>query len=120
MEFICCKKFKLMIKSYTLFFDSGCSDMVARHESIVRLGDRAKQEIKGPISLGGVDNLKTESKHGVYQIRLPLTNGRDAVLAGVCLDNNYQYISAISTERENAFESTGRDVNSLPKLPASI
>ena len=27
-----------------------------------------------------------ESEHGVYMIRLPLLNGQDAVLAGVCLD----------------------------------
>ena len=51
---------------FTLFFDSGCSDMVSRYDAIQRIGARAKQEIKGPINLGGVGAIKTVSQHGVY------------------------------------------------------
>ena len=111
---------------YTIFFDSGCSDMVAKHEAIVRLGDRAKQEMKGPISLGGVGNLKTESVHGIYQVRLPLANGKDAVLAGVCLDKitntfpEYPLNGKISEDLFNAYKASGNDANQLPKLPSSI
>ena len=86
MEYLCCKKVEIDEQQYIIFFDSGCSDMVIKHDAIIRLGSRAKQEMKGPISLGGVGSLKTESIHGIYQVRLPLVNGKDAVLAGVCLD----------------------------------
>ena len=113
-------------QEYTIFFDSGCSDMVAKHDAIVRLGNRANQEIKGPISLGGVGNLKTESKHGVYQIRLPLTNGKDAVLAGVCLDKitskfpEYPLKGQIKEDIFRAVEASGEAVDQLPRLPDSI
>ena len=111
---------------YTVFFDSGCSDMVAKHEAVVRLGHRAKQEIKGPISLGGVGNLKTESIHGIYQIRLPLANGKDAVLAGVCLEKitntfpEYPLNGKISKDLFDAYKASGKDVSQLPELPSSI
>ena len=113
-------------QEYTIFFDSGCSDMVAKHDALVRLGNRAHQEIKGPISLGGVGNLKTESKQGVYQIRLPLTNGKDAVLAGVSLDKitntfpQYPLNGQIKADITRAFEASGEAIDQLPKLPDTI
>ena len=111
---------------YTVFFDSGCSDMVVRHDAILRLGGRAKQEIKGPMSLGGVGNMKVESKHGIYQIRLPLTNGKSAVLAGVCLDTItntfpiYPIKGQLQDDIFKAYEENGGNIDSLPKLPDSI
>ena len=42
--------------------------------------------IEGPTTLGGVGNIKMELKRGIYRVRLPLVNGKDADLAGVCLD----------------------------------
>ena len=120
------QKIQVGSQEFTIFFDSGCSDMVAKQDAIIRLGDRAKQLIKGPISLGGVGNLKTESKHGVYQIRLPLNNGRDAVLAGVCLDKItntfpvYPIKGKIHEDLLNAFKMSGRNETELPKLPDSI
>jgi len=113
-------------QEFTIFFDSGCSDMVAKHDAVVRLGERAKQIMKGPISLGGVGNLKTESKHGVYQIRLPLNNGRDAVLAGVCLEQItntfpvYPINGEIQKDILHGFVKNGGNEQNLPKLPDSI
>ena len=40
--------------------------------AVIRIGERAKLEVQGPISLGGVGNIKMESQHGIYKIRLPL------------------------------------------------
>ena len=120
------QKLQIDGQSYTIFFDSGCSDMVVKHEAIVRLGDRAKQEITGPISLGGVGNLKAQSIHGIYQVRLPLANGKDAVLAGVCLDKitntfpEYPLNGRISDDLLDAYKASGKDVNELPKLPNSV
>ena len=54
-------------QEFNVFVDSGCSDMVVRHEAVHRLGNRAKQELKEPISIGGVGNLHVNSQHGVYK-----------------------------------------------------
>ena len=64
---------------FTIFYDTGCSDLVMRFKAIEKLGKRAVQEYKGPISIGGVGDLKIDSHRGIYQIRLPLYNGRDAI-----------------------------------------
>ena len=61
--------------------------MVIRHEAVTKLGNRAKQELKGPISIGGVGDLAMESPYGIYRVCLPLSNGNEAVPAGVCLEN---------------------------------
>ena len=120
------QKIQIDDQVYTIFFDSGCSDMVAKYDAITRLGNRARQEIKGPISLGGVGDIKAESTHGIYQIRLPLTNGKDAVLAGVCLDKitntfpQYPLNGKIQEDIFTEFESSGGDAEQLPKLPESI
>ena len=52
------QRIKVNDQEFNMFFDSGCSNMVIRHEAVLRLGNRAKQELKGPISIGGVGNLK--------------------------------------------------------------
>ena len=120
------QKIQVDDQEFTIFFDSGCSDMVAKHDAILRLGNRAKQEIKGPISLGGVGDLKTESEHGVYQIRLPLANGKNAVLAGVCLDRitnkfpQYPLNGKIKADITHAFKASGATIDQLPKLPDTI
>ena len=41
---------------------------------------------EGPIELGGVNDFKVKTPHGVYCLKLPLTNGKNAVLDAVCFD----------------------------------
>ena len=48
-------------QEYTVLFDTGFSGMVAQYDAVKRMDNRAKLEVKGPISLGGVGNIKTES-----------------------------------------------------------
>ena len=113
-------------KEYTLFFDTGCSDMVARYDAIIRIGSRAKQEVQGPITLGGVGSIKMESQYGIYQVRLPLVNGKDAVMAGVCLDKitntfpSYPLKGEIENDIKNAYAKNGGIQQNLPKLPECI
>ena len=38
------------------------------------------------MTISGVGDNKTISKHGVYNVRIPLHIGNDANLSGVCLD----------------------------------
>ena len=71
---------------YTIFFDLGCSDMVISEKAVKKLGHRAMLEFKGDMAVGGVDQLQTISS-GVYKIMIPLHNGHDAQLSGVCLPN---------------------------------
>ena len=47
---------------------------------------RANLESSGSIELTGVVEQKSTCKHGTYSIRLPLRNGREAVLSGLCLN----------------------------------
>ena len=71
---------------FILFFDTGCSDFVSRHDAVERIGNAARQEVPGPIVLGGVGDCQTKSPYGIYQVKLPLHNGTSATFSGVCLE----------------------------------
>ena len=71
---------------YTLFFDSGCGDLLCRYEAVQNMGQRAVQEFKGPVNLGGVGDVTTKSDRGIYQVKIPLQNGENAAISGVCLE----------------------------------
>ena len=47
---------------------------------------RARQEIPGPKTLSGVGDQKLVCKDVVFSVRLPLGNGREAMLSGPCLN----------------------------------
>ena len=47
---------------------------------------RAHQVHPGPIVLSGVGDNKTISDHGIYEISLPLPNGKNNVMRCICLD----------------------------------
>ena len=71
---------------YNMFFDLGCGDFCASRNAVQKLKDRATLLRKGPFELVGAGNVVTEIKHGVYQVRLPLANGNEALFAGLCLN----------------------------------
>ena len=116
-----------------LFYDSGCSDMVCK-KTIVALLEKmglAKQ-VGGPRSLIGVADKKTFCKYGTYTITLPLHDGNNVELTGLCLDKitsefpTYDLSEAerdIHTEFDIHGKSTcscGKGVSELPKLPDSV
>ena len=111
---------------FTIFFDTGCSDMVSRYDAIKRIGGRAKLELKGPTLLGGVGNVKTESKHGIYQVRLPMHNNKNAVLTGVCLDQitntfpSYPLKGDIQNYITEEYVKYGGKTIDLPGLPEFV
>ena len=76
---------KVNSQPFTIFYETGCGDMVSKFSAIKRLGKKAKQECKGPIKLGGVGCVQTQSPYGIYQIKLLLINESEAT--GVCLEN---------------------------------
>ena len=77
---------KMEQHEYSLFYDTGCCDMVSRYAAIKSIGKRVSKEFSGPVTLGAVGNDQITSSHGIYQVELPLFNGNDAVLSGVYLD----------------------------------
>ena len=117
---------KIGDQNFTIFFDTGCSDMVSRHNAIQRIGDKARLEVKGPILLGGVGDVKTESQHGIYQVRIPLHNGKNAVLTGVCLDQItrsfplYPMQGKIQNDIIDEYVKSGGIASELPNLPKCV
>ena len=69
-----------------MFFDLGCGDFCVKRNAVQKLKDRATLLRKGPFELVGAGNVVTEIKHGVYQVRLPLANGNEALFAGLSLN----------------------------------
>ena len=111
---------------YTLFYDTGCGDLVCRYQAVRSIGDRAIQEFEGPITLGGVGDIKTQSPHGVYKVRLPLHNGEDATMSGVCIDQitatfpNYPLQGRVESDIKEAFKINKSKSQRLPKLPKFV
>ena len=78
---------KINNSRYSIFFDSGCADFVSRHNAILSLTSNATQEHAGPITMGGVGGVISVSQHVIYKVNLPLYDGSQATVSGVCLDN---------------------------------
>ena len=73
-------------KPFTVFFDTGCSDFVSRHNAALKIEGKYYQEVRGPIELGGVGDCKVVSSNGIYEVKLPMHNGKNAVFFRICLD----------------------------------
>ena len=73
-------------ESYNLFFDLGCGDFCVSRCAVSKLKNRSTLLRQGPFELVGAGNVTTVIKHGVYEVQLPLANGKEALFAGLCLD----------------------------------
>ena len=110
----------------SLFYGTGCCDMVSRYEAIKSIGSRAKQESSIPISIGGVGNTEIKSNHGIFQVNLPLFNGSEGTFSGVCLDQItvkfHQYpLKGITEEHIAAgYKRQGNNPRDLPQLPQFV
>ena len=111
---------------YTIFYDNGCSDFVCKYEAVQRLGKRAIKEPGGPLSLGGVGDTVTLSEHGLYTVRLPMINGKNSVLTGVCLNKitstfpEFILDGEVQNDIRKEYAQADGDVNDLPTLPHSV
>ena len=65
-------------QKFNLFFDSGCGDLVCKKDAVSCLQGmgRASKVLDGPLTLSRVGYNKTVCKHGVYNIKIPLHDGR--------------------------------------------
>ena len=113
-------------KKFNVFFDSGCGDFVCRKSSIQRIGRKALLEYPGPICLGGVGGLQTESMHGLYQVKLPLKTGEEVTFSGVCLDEItrpfplYPINGQVLLDIQKGYKAAGGKISELPSLPDAV
>ena len=111
---------------YTVFYDSGCYGLVTKHGAIVRLGNLATLERRGPTDLGGVGDIKLTSPYGEYRIKIPMFNGDIASMSGVCLEQitHEMPIVPLNTQVKDDIESRyiacGGNVEDLPSLPKGV
>ena len=111
---------------YSLFYDTGCCDMVSRYAAIKSIGKRASKELSGPVTLGGVGNAQITSSHWTYQTKLPIFNGNDSVLSGLYLDqvtvefSKYYLKGQLEADVRRGYISNGKDLKYFPKLPVFV
>ena len=99
-------------QQYSLFYDTGCCDMVSRYNAIK--------------AIGGVGNADIKTTHDIYRVKLPLCNGNDAVFSGVCLDQitvqvpKYPLQGRVEGDIRNDYKQIVDDLKNLPKLPRHV
>ena len=111
---------------FPLFFDSGCGDFVSIYSAMQRMKSRATQEIPGPITIGGVGGVTTEFAHGLWKVKLPMFNGDNVEMSGLCLDEitkafpEYPIKGKVEEDIHNAYTEQGVNPDHLPKLPRYV
>ena len=119
---------KIEDKKFNLFYDNGCGDLVSRKSAVVRLEKmgRACRELRGPIILTGVGDNKTVCEHGIYKVKIPMFNGKEANISGLCLDKvtqefpNYELQEVAKDIQKEYEKSRTNSREKLPKLPRSV
>ena len=86
---------------------------------------RINKIFDGPLTISGVGDNKTISQHGVYNVRIPLHNGNDANLSGVCLDKitgdiPTYLLKNVEHDLHRAYTSMKNDPKKLPELLFSV
>ena len=111
-----------------LFFDSGCGDMIVKKSALEKLvgTGRAKPLVPGPIVITGVGEQKSVCEDGIFSICLPLHNGKNAVLSGLCLPKItsefpvYELGNIESHLKKKCKTSKRHLLKRLPKLPSKV
>ena len=100
--------------------------MVSRYAAIKSIRSRAKQESSIPISVGGVGNTEVKSNHGIFQVKLPLFNGSEAIFSGVCLDQikvkfpQYPLKEIVGEDIPAGYKRQENNPRDLPQLPQFV
>ena len=112
----------------TMFYDNGCGDMILSKAAaeILEGLNRAKQISPGPMMINGVNNQKSVCPHGMYEITLPLLNGGEATLSGLCVDDitePFPFYPLQEVEKDLRAQLTESDkeiIKTLPILPPKV
>ena len=117
---------KVENQEYSLFYDTGCCDMVSRYQAVKAIGSRASKEISGPISIGGVGNSQVQTNYGIYKVKLPLFNGSEATFTGLSMDQitvefpQYPLKGKVEDDIKNGYRKEGKNPQYLPWLPKFV
>ena len=83
--------------------------------------------LPGPITITGVGDQKSVCKDGVYSVRLPLHDGRSAIISGLCMSKitgTFPLYKLEGVERDihdNCRRIGNQNlVDQLPKLPSVV
>ena len=116
-------------KRFRLFYDRGAGDAVIKWAAILALQKLKRAELirPGPIPISGVSDMKSVSNHGIYSICLPLKNGDNFVITGICMDKvtaalpEYD-LSGVEKDVQEMCRKEGGDelVEKLPKLARKV
>ena len=112
--------------AFNIFYDTGCSDFISRRQAVKQLKTRAKQVYAGPIQTSGVGNQVSTSNNGIYSVNLPLANGEDATMIGVCMDKlthdfpMYKLNGDVINDIHNGFRDIGGNPRKLPLVSAQV
>ena len=106
-----------------LFFDNGCGDLVIKQSAAKKLEaiGRAFKLIPEQIQINGVCDQKSFAD-GVYAICLPLFDGTNVTLTGLCvpkITSEFPIYELSDVESDCQTWSKGV-VDNLPKLPSSV
>ena len=114
-------------KHFNLFYDSGCGHLICKKSAVDKLASlgRAELLLPGPITLSGVGDKKTICQEGVYKITLPLSDGSEATMSGLCLDRvtgKFPEFSLKLAENDikGHYKNSGKDPKLLPRLPVTV
>ena len=116
---------KIDSEKFNLFYGTGCQDSASKKEAIDKLEllRRASSQLPGPITSFGVGNQKSISKHGIYSVKLPLFDGGNAMISGICLDRIttefpiYSLKGDVEEDIHKSYRLKGLNVEDLPNLP---
>ena len=120
------QEIKVGQQQYSLFYDTGCCDMVSRYNSIKKNSGRAFQELPGLILIDGAGNADFKTTHGIYREKLSLSNGNDAVFSGVSLDQirvqfpEYSLQGIDEKDVRNSCSQIGGYVKNLSRLSRHV
>ena len=113
---------------FNVFYDDGCFDACFRKSAIERLKkmNRAVQSEEGPMIITGITGAKTLCPEGEYTITVPLANGGEAKMSGLCLERvtgsftNYSPKAVESEFRGDIKALSSNHNGDLPQLPDEV
>ena len=82
---------------------------------------RAIQILSGPLEITGVGDKKSVWDDGVYSVSLPLYNGQNAILSGLCMPKitaDFPFYALHDVEKD--IRNKCKLVKRLPNLPSQV
>ena len=119
---------KEFTETFNIFYDNGASDCIIRTSAVHRLLKLGRAELvsSDPIELRGVNDKLTICKDGYYRIILPLHNGENAIVSGLCLSKitsdfpKFDLHDVVTDVRDQCKKIGGQELTStLPRFPES-